>query len=139
MTDYTTLSINLDKKVITDWLDDNVSTNDLACELASEIDVYEVARYVAEDTDWDNISDALYDSIRDNNIGDIADYMKDDVSNFLMEGQDFVTLLEERIDIELPKLIDERINSLVSQINSLKATVDAMQKKKFWKKIGKGK
>lgn len=117
-----------------------------AASIAEEIDRDDIAQVVANETDWDSISDALYDNIRDNNLDDIAKYISDDIAEVLSDNQQFCDLLESEINKiageSLTNRIDEMntiINKQAIAISQLTKTVDSMQSKKFWKKLLKGK
>ena len=109
--------------------------------IAGEIDV---AQVVADNTDWDDISDAIHDKIRENNLEEIATYLAGDISDTLMEGSQFADLVEMKIEKAIGEDLKNRleemnitINRQAIAISQLTKTVDAMQSKKFWKKLGK--
>ena len=112
--------------------------------IAGEIDVDDVAQVVADNTDWEDISDALHDKIRDNNLEEIATYLAGDISDTLMEGSQFADLVEMKIEKAIGEDLKNRleemnitINRQAIAISQLTKTVDSMQSKKFWKKLGK--
>jgi hypothetical protein len=112
--------------------------------IAAEIDVDDVAQVVANETDWDNISDALYENIRDNNLDDIAKYISDDVAAVLSDNEQFCDLLELEINKVVGESLTNKIDEMSKTINSqamiishLIKSVNAMQTKKFWKKLWK--
>ena len=112
--------------------------------IAGEIDVDDVAQVVADNTDWDDISDAIHDKIRENNLEEIATYLAGDISDTLMEGSQFADLVEMKIEKAIGEDLKNRleemnitINRQAIAISQLTKTVDAMQSKKFWKKLGK--
>jgi hypothetical protein len=112
--------------------------------IAAEIDVDDVAQVVANETDWDNISDALYENIRDNNLDDIAKYISDDVAAVLSDNEQFCDLLELEINKVVGESLTNKIEEMSKTINSqamiishLIKSVNAMQTKKFWKKLWK--
>jgi transcriptional regulator of heat shock response len=115
-----------------------------ASNIAEEIDVDEVAQVVANETDWDNISDALYENIRDNNLDDIAKYISDDVAAVLSDNEQFCDLLESEINKVVGESLTNKIEEMSKTINSqaiaisqLTKSMNAMQTKKFWKKLWK--
>jgi transcriptional regulator of heat shock response len=115
-----------------------------ASEIAEEIDKDEVAQLVADNTDWDSISDALYDNIRDNNLDDIAEHLSSDLSDFMMESEEFGNIVEMKvknaIDETLLNRVEEMSKTITTQaiaISQLTKAVDSMQTKKFWKKLVK--
>jgi len=117
-----------------------------ASDIAEEIDRYDIATIVAENTDWDCIADALYENIRDCNLEDIASHIADDISEILSDNEEFCNLIESRINEIAGDSFANRIEEMSNTINKqaiaiaqLTKTVDSMQSKKFWKKIGKGK
>jgi predicted polyphosphate/ATP-dependent NAD kinase len=112
--------------------------------IAAEIDVDDVAQVVADNLDWDDISDAIHDKIRDNNLEDIATYLAGDISDTLMEGSEFADLVEMKIEKAIGEDLKNRLEEMNNTINrqaiaisQLTKTVDSMQSKKFWKKLGK--
>lgn len=112
--------------------------------IAGEIDVDDVAQVVADNTDWDDISDAIHDKIRENNLEEIATYLAGDISDTLMEGSQFADLvemkIEKAIDEDLKNRLEEMnvtINSQAIAISQLTKSMNAMQTKKFWKKLWK--
>jgi transcriptional regulator of heat shock response len=114
--------------------------------IAGEIDVDDVAQVVADNTDWDDISDAIHDKIRENNLEEIATYLSGDISDTLMEGSQFADLvemkIEKAIDEDLKNRLEQMNNTINSQaiaISQLTKGMNAMQSKKFWKKLLKGK
>jgi len=115
-----------------------------AQKIAAEIDVDDVAQVVANETDWDNISDALYENIRDNNLDDIAKYISDDVAAVLSDNEQFCDLLELEINKVVGESLTNKIEEMSKTINSqamaishLTKSMNAMQTKKFWKKLWK--
>jgi transcriptional regulator of heat shock response len=115
-----------------------------ASDIAEEIDKDEVAQLVADNTDWDSISDALYENIRENNLDDIAEHLSSDLSDFIMESEEFgnivVMKVKNAIDETLLNRVEEMsktINSQAIAISQLTKTIDSMQSKKFWKKLVK--
>lgn len=115
-----------------------------ASDIAEEIDKDDIAQVVAENTDWDDISDSLYDKIRDNNLDDIATYISDDIAAVLSDNEQFCDLLESEINKAIGESLTNRINAMNDTINKqaiaisqLTKTVDSMQNKKFWKKLVK--
>lgn len=112
--------------------------------IAGEIDVDDVAQVVADNTDWDDISDAIHDKIRENNLEEIATYLAGDISDTLMEGSQFADLvemkIEKAIDEDLKNRLEQMNNTINSQaiaISQLTKGMNAMQSKKFWKKLVK--
>jgi transcriptional regulator of heat shock response len=115
-----------------------------ASDIAEEIDKDDVAQIVADDIEWDSISDALYENIRDNNLDDIAEHLSSDLSDFMMESEEFgnivVMKVKNAIDETLLNRVEEMsktINSQIIAISQLTKTIDSMQSKKFWKKLVK--
>jgi arsenate reductase-like glutaredoxin family protein len=128
-------------RIVKEAIFDNSS---FASNIAEEIDVDEVAQVVANETDWDNISDALYENIRDNNLDDIAKYISDDVAAVLSDNEQFCDLLESEINkvageslINKIEEMNKTINSQAIAISQLTKNMNAMQTKKFWKKLWK--
>jgi metal-dependent amidase/aminoacylase/carboxypeptidase family protein len=128
-------------RIVKEAIFDNSS---FASNIAAEIDVDEVAQVVANETDWDNISDALYENIRDNNLDDIAKYISDDVAAVLSDNEQFCDLLESEINkiageslINKIEEMNKTINSQAIAISQLTKSMNAMQTKKFWKKLWK--
>jgi predicted polyphosphate/ATP-dependent NAD kinase len=112
--------------------------------IAGEIDVDDIAQVVADNTDWDDISDAIHDKIRENNLEEIATYLSGDISDTLMEGSQFADLVEMKIEKAIGEDLKNRLEEMNNTINrqaiaisQLTKTVDSMQSKKFWKKLGK--
>lgn len=115
-----------------------------ASEIAEEIDKDDIAEVVANNVDWDDISDALHDKIRENNLEDIATYLAGDISDTLMEGSQFADLVEMKIEKAIGEDLKNRLEEMNNTINSqamiishLIKSVNAMQTKKFWKKLWK--
>lgn len=112
--------------------------------IAGEIDVDDVAQVVADNTNWEDILDALHDKIRDNDLEEIATDLAGDISDTLMEGSQFADLVEMKIEKAIGEDLKNRleemnitINRQAIAISQLTKTVDSMQSKKFWKKLGK--
>jgi metal-dependent amidase/aminoacylase/carboxypeptidase family protein len=112
--------------------------------IAGEIDVDDVAQVVANETDWDDISDAIHDKIRDNNLEEIAKYISDDVADVLSDNEQFCDLLELEINKVVGESLTNKIEEMSKTINSqamaishLTKSMNAMQTKKFWKKLWK--
>ena len=115
-----------------------------ASDIAEEIDKDDIAQVVANETDWDSISDHLYDNIRDNNLEDIAKYISDDVADVLSDNEQFCDLLELEINKVVGESLTNKIEEMSKTINSqamaishLTKSMNAMQTKKFWKKLWK--
>lgn len=115
-----------------------------ASDIAEEIDKDDIAQVVADNVDWEDVSDALHDKLRENNLEEIATYLAGDISDTLMEGSQFADLVEMKIE----KAIDEDLKNRLEQINNtinsqaiaisqLTKGMNAMQTKKFWKKLWK--
>lgn len=140
------ISINYEqnRELIETVVERLIDPNDIADYVVDKIDMYEVATTVAESTDWSDISDALYENIRDNNLQDLADSLASSVSDFLMEGEDFYDAFESSLEKAVAKYYDEGIlNGKFEQLNKriveLENKIADMNKKKFWKKMMKGK
>jgi hypothetical protein len=115
-----------------------------ASDIAEEIDKDEVAQLVADNTDWDSISDALYENIRENNLDDIAEHLSSDLSDFMMESEEFGNIVEMKVKNSIDETLLNRVEEMSKTINSqaiaisqLTKTIDSMQSKKFWKKLVK--
>ncbi len=115
-----------------------------ARQVAEEIDQDDIADKIAGDTDWEDISDIIYDKIQYNNLHDIACHLRGDLSEFLMEGEEFSDLVYSKIDKAISEDLKNRLEEMNNTINSqaiaiaqLTKTIDSMQTKKFWKKLGK--
>lgn len=140
------ISINYEqnRELIETVVERLIDPNDIADYVVDKIDMYEMATTVAENTDWSDISDALYENIRDNNLQDLADSLASSVSDFLMEGEDFYDAFESSLEKAVAKYYDEGIlNEKLEQLNKrivdLENKIADMNKKKFWKKMMKGK
>lgn len=140
------ISINYEqnRELIETVVERLIDPNDIADYVVDKIDMYEMATTVAENTDWNDISDALYENIRDNNLQDLADSLASSVSDFLMEGEDFYDAFESSLEKAVAKYYDEGIlNEKLEQLNKrivdLENKIADMNKKKFWKKMMKGK
>jgi hypothetical protein len=128
-------------RIVKEAIFDNSS---FASDIAEEIDKDDIAQVVADNIDWDDISDALHDKIRDNNLDDIATYLAGDISDTLMEGSQFADLVEMKIEKAIGEDLKNRLEEMNTTINSqaiaisqLTKSMNAMQTKKFWKKLGK--
>lgn len=141
-----TVSTNTEavKDLVDTWLYKNFSSGDIAREIADEIDVNQVADYIAQDVDWDDVSETIYDNFRDNHIEDIADYLKEDVATFIIDGDGFYEMIETPIADAVEKyysegILNEKFEQLNKRIVELESKIADMNKKKFWKKMMKGK
>jgi transcriptional regulator of heat shock response len=115
-----------------------------ASDIAEEIDKDDVAQIVADNTDWDSISDALYENVRENNLDDIAEHLSSDLSDFMMESEEFYNIVEMKVKNSIDETLLNRVEEMSKTINSqaiaisqLTKTIDSMQSKKFWKKLVK--
>jgi transcriptional regulator of heat shock response len=115
-----------------------------ASDIAGEIDKDDIAQVVADNVDWEDISDALHDKLRENNLEEIATYLAGDISDTLMEGSQFADLvemkIEKAIDEDLKNRLEQMNNTINSQaiaISQLTKSMNSMQTKKFWKKLVK--
>jgi len=75
---------------------------------------------------------------------EIATYLAGDISDTLMEGSQFADLvemkIEKAIDEDLKNRLEQMSNTINSQaiaISQLTKSMNAMQSKKFWKKLVK--
>lgn len=141
-----TVSTNTEavKDLVDTWLYKNFSSGDIAREIADEIDVQQVADYVAQDVDWDDVSETIYDNFRDNHIEDVADYLKEDVATFIIDADGFYEMIETPIADAVGRyysegVLNEKLEQLNKRIVDLENKIADMSKKKFWKKMMKGK
>lgn len=132
---------NVFSDVVSSWLS-NYASNTIMRLIANEMDAEEVAEYVAQAVNWSDVSDAIYEDIRDNNLEDIAGYISDDLMTLLLESDELFNLIEAKVVDVVNKNLMNRIEEMSNTINSqaiaiaqLTKTVDSMESKKFWKKL----
>lgn len=132
------------REVLSNIFEEVFDISSFASDVANEIDIYALSEEIAQNVDWSDISDAIYENMRDNNLQDLADSLASNVSDFLMEGQDFYDAFESAIEKAVAKYYDDGILSskfdvLNNRIVELENKIASMNKKKFWKKMMKGK
>lgn len=141
-----TVSTNTEavKDLVDTWLYKNFSSGDIAREIADEIDVQQVADYIAQDVDWDDVSETIYDNFRSNDVEHIADYLKEDIATFIIDADGFFEMIEAPISNAVQKyysegILNEKFEQLNRRIVELENKIADMNKKKFWKKMMKEK
>lgn len=128
---------------VADAIDISAIAEEIGIEdVAEHLDVDNIADLVAEHFDNDDIIISVTDRLRDDHYQEFDEAVACNLAEYLANDNGSFRYAVKNM---LANIVDDKITELVKIINSqdeaiirLTKEVDAMQTKKFWKKIKKG-